>query len=73
MTFEQIQSLDTSKLTGAQLVALATLKEAWKGKTMAAVEVTDRSEGKVAVEAKVETNVDLARAFRDAARAMVGK
>jgi hypothetical protein len=47
MPLKEIQSLDSSKLTGAELLALATLKAAWKGRTLAAVEATDRSEGKV--------------------------
>lgn len=47
MSGKQLESLDTRKLTGAELVALAQLKAAMGGKTPPAVEAADRAEGKV--------------------------
>lgn len=46
MPIEEIEKLDPKKLTGAEGVALATIRDAIKGAVMAAKEAADRAEGK---------------------------
>jgi hypothetical protein len=70
-SLEKIKALDTEKLTGAEAVAIAMLREAIKGKPIAAQEATDRTEGKV--KQTVEVEGGLAEAFAVAAERLASE
>ncbi|HQQ75748.1 MAG TPA: DUF5681 domain-containing protein [Thermoanaerobaculia bacterium] len=68
---EALEKLDKKNLTGADVVALAIFRQAAKGNALAAREMTDRLEGKVAQ--PVDANVNLGEAFAGIVQALAAK
>lgn len=69
LAIEDIEALDVKKLTAVQAVAIAQLRQAMRGETIAAREIADRVDGKVTSTVKHEGGIDLGKSIAAAALA----